>query len=251
VARRGVALLSLQRPGHRHLMARTRGVVTRRAFRNASLRSLFDRMREADWSAEYEGSGHIRMTSPDGKTFLSMSQTAGDDARGLKNAEAVFKRWIRLQNTITRVSGLYPAPPVHEDEPMGQDLHALSEAEADAAEAIDAIIEEEPPDESLIENGKPVFFCADGCGKPVSKQGGYARGHNPNSQHNAAKARAAKVKRGPSLFKTNGMPVEQAPDTFTVDDVITIATFAGQGGLVEIDKLKEGLNLILTMRGER
>lgn len=106
--------------------------------------------------------------------------------------------------------------------------------------------EETPDEDGTVEAPAGVFYCADGCGKVVSKEGGYARGHNPNSMANATKARAAQAQRrnGASLFKP-------APDQFTVDEVITIANYGGSGGLIEVTKLRDGLIMALRLRGER
>ena len=37
---------------------------------------------------------------------------------------------------------------------------------------------------------------------------------------------------------------------FTIDEVITIAEFGGNGGMIEVSKLRDGLTLVARMRGE-
>jgi hypothetical protein len=231
---------------------------TRRSFRNERMRDLFDRAKRLDWSHKVDGQGHVRMTSPDGGTSMTLSTTANDRGRAVANNEASLKRWLILQNTISRVTGIPPAEPVRVEEtpmtePTEQDFAEARTVVAPDEELI-ATGELTPDEDGTVEAPAGVFYCPDGCGKVVSAEGKYARGHHPNTKAGALKGGQTRAAQGfgrrePSLFKTNGITVR--PDTFTVDDVITIATFAGSSGLVEIDKLKEGLNLILTMRGER
>jgi len=234
------------------------GTITRRAFRNDRMRTLFDRAVENKWTHKLDGSNHVRMTSPDGGTVMVLSITATTKGRAIPNSEAVYNRWVRMQNAITRVTDpivndLFPrpAPRLQEETPMGQDLHALSEAEADRAEAHDALLDEAEASVALDHDSEvqtvtpeqPRFLCADGCGKEVKKAGGYALGHHPNSGGRRPKGSKATPARTPA----NG---EGTPDTFTIEDIITIANFAGDGGLVEVSKLKKGLELIASMRGD-
>jgi hypothetical protein len=221
----------------------------RRAFRNDRIRALFDKAVDAGWTHRYGGDGHVQMASPDGKTRMSLSTTASDAARGVQNAEAIWKRWVRLQNAMTIATGIPPAHRHAGEAPMQEQTRP--EVTGDETTVVNE--SEEAQMEGQIEPTKPEdnpptrYLCADGCGKVVSKEGGYAKGHNPNSQANASKARAAKNGRskGPSLFKSG------SADTFTIDEVITVATYGGTSGLIEVAHLKRGLEMVLEMRGER
>jgi len=220
----------------------------RRAFRNDRIRSLFDRATDAGWTHRLGGDGHVQMFSPDGKNRMSLSTTAGDGARGVQNAEAVYKRWVRLQNAMTVATGIPPAHR-HAGEPIPMTETPTPEAVAEEREAMPDPTEfgQDQPETKPEDNPPTRYLCADGCGQVVSKEGGYAKGHHPKSQANAAKARAAKNGRtkGPSLFKSG------SADTFTIEEVITVATYGGTSGLIEVAHLKRGLEMVLEMRGER
>ena len=219
---------------------------SRRAIKNDRLRQLFIDASEAGWTHKYEGGGHLRITAPDGRTSLSFSTTQVA-ARTALNAEAGFKRWLRMQNAMTAATGLPPVyrQPALEVEPMAETT-TPTEVSEKISESLIVDGEETPDEDGTVEAPAGVFYCADGCGRVVSKEGGYARGHNPNSMANATKARAAKKPngKGPSLFKTS-------PDQFTLDEVITIANYGGSGGLIEVTKLRDGLVMALRLRGER
>lgn len=209
--------------------------VNRRAFRNDRIRALYDRAIEAGWSARMGGDGHVQMYAPDGNGRMSLSISSSDAARSVANAEAVWKRWVRFQNAITVTTGLNPdyhQPTQEIEEPvMGQDLHQMSEAQQDEAEKHDSAEAEEPAERDPL---KPIYLCADGCGQEVGKPGGYARGHHPNS--------------GGARTPTNGARTH-GPAVFTIEEVMQIAEYAGDGGLLETRKLKSGLLLVAKMRG--
>jgi len=227
----------------------------RRSFRDGRTRELYLAASREGWTHRLDGAGHLAMASPDGKHRMSLSLTASA-ARSALNNEAVFKRWQRMQTAIDHVGGTTPGfpgitfnPPTQETQPMGADLHNMSEAEQDAAEAHDIALDK-APDEDLIESGEmaadeeanPPLLCADGCGRPVKVPGGYARGHHPNTKAQGGRPNGS-TRREPSLFK--------APDDrFNIGEVIDIANYAGNGsGLVEIRQLEKGLRLIQKMRG--
>ena len=57
---------------------------------NSNARKFVRSLKRKGWSWEYHGSGHIRLTSPDGKT-VTMASTPSD-RRALKNVMADVRR---------------------------------------------------------------------------------------------------------------------------------------------------------------
>lgn len=210
----------------------------RRAFRNDRMRALYDRARDTGWAAVLDGGGHVRMTSPDGKTVMTLSTTAVAKGRSVLNNEAVFKRWVRLQNAMTKAQhpelfdpAFRPLPPNIEDVIPMQETDVQTPEET--AEEQDTTIPAEVLD---APEPAPTYLCADGCGQSVTKEGGYARGHNPNSKA-----------QGGARSHTNGGV--RTPATFTIEDVMAVVEYASDGaGIVETRKVRSGLLLIQKMR---
>lgn len=204
----------------------------RRSIRNDKMRSLFDQAIAAGWAARRDGRGHIRLSPPDGGPFLSMSGTSNGLGRSVQNAEATFKRWLRQQEARP-VSNPTIEKAIDRVE-TDQALDALGVKHGKVPVLPEA---DEPEPEPVAEQADPMFsdeshlWTCPECGDQMKPQGSGAHRAMHQRQQAARPARAG------------------SGDLFTIEDVLSVAEFAGSGGLVEVTKLGEGLRLVAAMRG--
>jgi hypothetical protein len=201
-------------------MSRAKMRDLRRAIRNDQMRRVYDRAIEHGWTAERRGSDHLWLTSPDGAARMTMSTTAVAQGRGVLNNEAVLKRWLRQQNAPQEAQ-----PMAHDDD----DLRAAAGLAPERPKQDLPTVAPKPEPKPETKTEPDGLWQCPHCDARMKMQGSGTH----LKMHRSREGRSA----------TNGEA------TFTIGEIVEVAQFAGDGGLVMVDKLRDGLLLVARMRG--